>query len=75
MYGHPGEVGLYKYAWNDLNVDTIEFIYPNQIDTLNRHFFKTEKWMYLTEENERIKLEKVPSEYHDIESYDWFTWY
>lgn len=75
MYGHPGEMGLYKYAWNDLNVDTIEFIYPNQIDTLNRHFFKTKKWMYLTEENERIKLKKIPSEYHDIESYDWFTWY
>ena len=75
LYGHPGEVGLYKYTWNDLNVDTIEFIYPNQIDTLNRHFFKTEKWIYLTEENERIKLEKVPSEYHDIENYDWFTWY
>ena len=40
-YGHPGEVGLYKYKWNGLQVDTVEFIYP---DVNNKgQFIKTKK--------------------------------
>ena len=33
-YGQPGEGPLYKYKWNGLHVDTIEYIYPS--DTIQK---------------------------------------
>jgi hypothetical protein len=69
-YGHPGEVGLYKYMWNGLNVDTIEFIYPDV--NVKGKFIKTYKQEYRPIKEEGIILESVPEEYHKIESYEWF---
>ena len=40
-YGHPEEVELYKYKWNGLQVDTIEFIYPDA--NKKGQFIKTKK--------------------------------
>lgn len=70
-YGHPGEVGLYKYKWNRLQVDTIEFIYPNA--SVKGQFIKTKKGAYKPTEKEGVVLKAVPREYHNIESYEWFT--
>ena len=68
-YGHPGEAELYKYKWNGLKVDTIEFIYPD-FETKNR-FIKTKRNTSRFDK-EGIVLKAVPKEYHSIESYDWF---
>lgn len=70
-YGHPGEVGLYKYKWNGLQVDTIEFIYP---DANNKgQFIKTKRGAYRPTEKEGVVLKTVPKEYLKIESYEWFA--
>lgn len=70
-YGHPGEVGLYKYKWNGLQVDTIEFIYP---DTKNQgQFIKTRERTYRPTEKEGVVLKSVPKEYQKIASYEWFA--
>ncbi|MDJ1482259.1 hypothetical protein QNI16_17270 [Cytophagaceae bacterium YF14B1] len=70
-YGHPGEVGLYKYKWNGLKVDTIEFIYPDA--SKKGKFIKTKKRTYEPTKENGIVLQTVPKEYHSIESYNWFT--
>ncbi|NOS92914.1 MAG: hypothetical protein HOP30_13400 [Cyclobacteriaceae bacterium] len=70
-YGHPGEVGLYKYKWNGLQVDTIEFIYPDAIN--QGQFIKTKRRSYRPTEKEGVVLKSVPKEYLKIESYEWFA--
>ena len=70
-YGHPGEVGLYKYKWNGLQVDTIEFIYPDA--NKKGQFIKTKKGAYRPTEKEGVVLKAVPKEYQKIESYEWFA--
>ena len=69
-YGHPGEVGLYKYKWNGLRVDTIEFIYPYH--NKKGQFIKTKKQVYLPTNNEGTVLKYLPKEYHRVESIEWF---
>lgn len=70
-YGHPGEVGLYKYKWNGLRIDTVEFIYPD----INHRgkFIRTKKRAYRPSEKDGVSLKSVPEEYRKIESYEWFT--
>jgi hypothetical protein len=70
-YGHPGEVGLYKYKWTGLQVDTIEHIYPD----VNKkgQFIKTRKGSYRPTEKDGEILNAVPQEYQKIESYEWFS--
>jgi len=70
-YGHPGEVGLYKYEWNGLQIDTIEFIYPDAL--VKGQYIKTKKGAYRPTEKEGNVLKTVPKEYHNIESYEWFA--
>jgi hypothetical protein len=70
-YGHPGEVGLYKFRWVGLQVDTIEFIYPDVL--VEGQFIRTKKAAYRPAKNEGVVLDAVPMEYHNIESYDWFA--
>lgn len=71
-YGHPGEAGLYKYKWNKLQVDTIEFVYPyfNQ----KGKFIKTKKPEYRPTEKEGIVLKSLPNEYKRMDSMavSWF---
>lgn len=71
-YGHPGEAGLYKYKWDELRVDTIEFIYQSigqdakYIKTLRREYRPTLK--------EGTLLNALPKEYMklDSNSLSWF---
>jgi hypothetical protein len=70
-YGHSGEVGLYKYKWHGLQVDTIEFIYP--VPSTKGQFIKIKKGRDMLNEKEGIVLKAIPKEYHNIESYEWFA--
>lgn len=72
-YGHPGEVGLYKYKWNGLKVDTLEFIYPYA--NHKGKFIKTKTQEYRPTEKEGIVLKSLPTEYRSIESIEWFLDY
>ncbi|WP_338814410.1 hypothetical protein V9L05_03600 [Bernardetia sp. Wsw4-3y2] len=65
---------LYKYKWNELKIDTLEYIIPNIEDTTRSTFFKTKKWRYpLNMENvEKINLNSIPKEYHSIDNFDVF---
>lgn len=70
-YGHPGEVGLYKFVWNGLNVDTIEYIYPDV--NVKGQFIKTKRPQFRPLKDDGIVLNSVPEEYHKIESFEWFS--
>jgi len=70
-YGHSGEAGLYKYKWNGLAVDTIEYIYPDA--ATKGRFIKTTHSTYIHTDQEGIVLPAVPKEYHNIDDYDWFS--
>jgi hypothetical protein len=82
-YGHPGEVGLYKYKWNGLKIDTIEFIHPDPTNKRKRYFWKTKKNFYISEvtsESEIKAIQKtvikfVPKEYLKIAGLNWFYSY
>lgn len=67
VYGQPGNTELYKYKWNGLAVDTIEYIVhekPNAKTYYKRH------GVYDT--TQQVKLKNIPAEYRNIESLDWF---
>ncbi|WP_196889861.1 hypothetical protein [Aureivirga sp. CE67] len=72
-YGHPGEVGLYKYKWNGLEIDTLEFIYPDV--SQKGQFIKTIKREYRPTDKQGKVLKEVPKEYLEIESFEWFSEY
>lgn len=71
-YGHPGEAGLYKYKWNGLKVDTLEFVYP--CFDKKGAFIKTTKQDYRPTEKDGIMLNALPKEYLRINSNElkWF---
>ncbi|MEM6684943.1 MAG: hypothetical protein AAF617_04020 [Bacteroidota bacterium] len=70
-YGHPGHTDLYKYQWNGLTVDTLEYISflrdhrkkVQSLDTLYR--------LNSNKDTVDILLE-LPKEYQHIEAIDWF---
>jgi hypothetical protein len=72
-YGHPGEVPLYKFKWNGVTLDTVEYIYP--ADTLKKKFYLVHH--YGDEDNplKRKTLSAIPKEYVKIDGYDWFIDY
>jgi hypothetical protein len=45
-YDHPGLASLYKFKWNKLNLDTIEYIYPNLNDTIQISFVRSSESFY-----------------------------
>jgi len=73
-YGHPGEAGLYKYKWNGLHVDTIEFVYPYTKGA--GKFIRTKKSEYKPTEKDGTVLKSLPSEYKKIDttSIGWFLY-
>jgi hypothetical protein len=73
MYGHPGEVGLYKYKWNGPRVDTIEFIYPYIME--KGKFIKTTSRKNYPTEKDGLILKTLPDEYQKIESIEYFLHY
>jgi hypothetical protein len=68
-YGQPGDAALYKFKWNGLKVDTVEFILP---DTVSKKFHIFKHWRDHNDATAGKFLTEVPKEYHKIESYDWF---
>lgn len=72
-YGHPGEVGMYKYEWNGFQLDTVEHIYPHPEN--RNQFIKTRKPLHITHPKDYILLQEVPLEYRNITSYEWFSAY
>lgn len=74
-YGHPGESALYKYKWNQLEIDTIEYVYWNT--SKDGHFLKSKYLPYdkRNQQKENIRLEFVPDEYRKIYGFDWFMNY
>ncbi len=72
-YGHPGEAGLYKYRWNGLKVDTLEYIYHDTSQV--GQFIKTHKPTFFPSAEEGVVLNDLPEEYKGIEDYDWFSIY
>ncbi len=73
-YGHPGSVELYKYKWNGFQVDTIEYIYPDKHNKINRSFIKSNR-IYPADSIQENKISTIPDEYLKIESIDWFNNY
>lgn len=72
-YGLPGEAGLYTFAWNGLDVDTVEYLYPHPL--VKGQFIKTHKSAYRPTEQDGVVVQAVPKPYHAIESYQWFADY
>jgi hypothetical protein len=71
-YGHPGQNELYKYKWNKLNVDTVEYIYHDR--EINGNFIKS-KYLPNDKRNsqkENVRLKLVPDDYRSIYGFDWF---
>jgi len=74
-YGKDGikyEEGLYKYKWNGLEVDTVEFIYQNEDDKTGNTYFKTNQDIYTWKNTKKIKLNSIPKEYYSIDNFDVF---
>lgn len=71
-YDHPGDAGIYKYRWNNLKVDTVEFIYTC-IDEKSK-FIKTKYRHYRRTTKDGIILNELPKEYlkMDSEALKWF---
>jgi hypothetical protein len=65
-YGHPGEAHLYKYMWNGLSIDTVEFIYPYHAQ--EGQFIKTKKLTLKPDKTEGAVFYQLPIEYSKIDS-------
>lgn len=71
-YGHPGEASLYKFVWNRLAVDTIEYIYH---DSKNKGRYVKSRYDHWDERNsagKKVTLKAVPEEYRYVKGLDWF---
>jgi len=70
-YGYPGEIGLYKYKWDGILIEPIEFIYP---DVNNKgKYIRTTTRQYKPSEKDGETLDAVPKEYRYIDGFDWFA--
>lgn len=72
-FGKPGKIGLYKYRWNGLTVDTLEFVYPAPND--HGKFIKTKIQTKQPTEELGTVINDLPMEYKRIEGIDWFLNY
>jgi hypothetical protein len=69
--GYGYMAGLYKYKWNRLKVDTLEFVYLDT-STVDK-FYITKKSDYNRPPLVKSKIvNKLPKEYEEIEDIDWF---
>lgn len=69
MYGHPGEVPLYKRKWKDTLTELVEYIYFDRANP--KQFIRTKDFTW---EPKGEILKAVPKEYHHIYGYDWFMY-
>lgn len=70
-YGHSGYVGLYKYKWKGLQIDTLETIDHEimeeaKVQTYGVYNYKTK----VHQKNK--KIHELPKDYTEINGYDWF---
>lgn len=74
-YGHPGETEMYKFQWNRENVDTLEYVSYEKDDKGEKtgKILITSKAPHGKKFKVLKRLNNVPSEYKEIEGYDWFT--
>lgn len=68
-YGQPGDVGLYKYKWKRLKIDTIEILFP---DTIKKGYQRYKSWNDLYEKTNGNFLVSIPKEYRKVQGYNWF---
>jgi hypothetical protein len=68
-YGQPGDVELYKYKWNGLKIDTVEFIRP---DTMKQKYHVYLHWGDYDNQKEGKFVVTVPKEFQKIAGYNWF---
>ena len=69
-YGYMAS--LYKYKWNKHNVDTLEFIIKDTAN--NRKYYITKEDDYNRPPIVKSKIvSKIPKEYRNINSIDWFN--
>lgn len=73
-YGHPGETSLYKYKWNGLQVDTLEYIFfeKNNKNEKTGKVIRNSVLNNNTETTKKERLNQAPAEYRHIYGYDWF---
>lgn len=75
-YDHPGLASLYKFKWNKLNLDTLEYIYPNLKDTLQFSFIKSSHKRYSSSKSKHLeKLKSLPQEYNSVSEIRYFKSY
>jgi len=73
-YGHPGEVPLYKYKWNGLRVDTLEFVRPGTANKGQFLITRSDDWPISSRDIKKT-VKSLPPEYQHIEDIDWFLSY
>ena len=69
-YGHPGATYLYKFHWDGFNIDTLEYIFPDE--KRKGQYLKSATEPYDADDVQEIRLKSVPIEYKGIYGYDWF---
>lgn len=75
-YDHPGLASLYKFKWNGLKLDTLEYVYPNINDTIQISFVKSKKISYpRTKNNPSKNIKSIPNEYKTVLGLDYFKSY
>jgi hypothetical protein len=75
-YDHPGLASLYKFKWNKLNLDTVEYIYPNLKDTLQLSFIRSSHKRYSSSKSKQSeKLKSLPQEYNSVSEIHYFKSY
>jgi hypothetical protein len=73
-YGHLGETSMYKYKWNGLLLDTLEYISfeKNDKDIKTGKVIKSTVLNNNRETTKDERLNQAPPEYRHIYGYDWF---
>ena len=71
-YGY--DAPLYKYKWNGLRIDTLEYIHKNLEDSTKTTYWKTKNWTgdYNLRNIKKTKLNSIPKEYYSIDNFDVF---
>jgi hypothetical protein len=70
-YGQPGETEMYKFKWNGMKVDTMEYVYPDK--ARKGHYKRANKLPFSSKGIVETNLVPIPAEYKNIYGYDWFT--
>lgn len=72
LAGKPGQTEIYKYKWNGLRVDTVEYIYRDL--SMPGHFIRCPYFPSDKRNTADVieKLDAIPPEYSNLPDLDWF---